>query len=331
MILFYFNPLFLIMTTPPLQLRCLTEQFVDNQKFKDMFRKFDAEYFKLKPREIIENYNVDVLKYVIFRNFNKKPREIIFWSYVLNKKQFIEFCKNNFPNLFVKTIKLEAYAYLGDIDKFTNLLVTTYTTNKYPSIQPLLNTCLIHALENKQVEMSIHIYYNIIIKNIKNFKFGPKHYKLVLMTHSLRCLRLFLPDIAVCLEDEAIYERFINYDSFYNELMNMSEEEIELIMSRSYVILVDKLIFGYGHPFNNKMDEIIKFILYKYFDKKDKKIIKFISQTLVFILNIRQVFMIEKFSSNNYSNDEKEEFFDQLKKSDEINMLDAYNSWEDFI
>lgn len=318
------------MSSSSLQLRCLTEQFVDNQKFKDMFRKFDEEYFKLKPREIVENYNVDVLKYTIFRNFNKKPREIIFWSYVLNKEQFIEFCKNNFPNLFVKTVKLEAYAYLGDIDKFTNILVTNYTTNKYPSIQPLLNTCLIRALENKQVEMSIYIYYDIILKNIKKFNFGPKHYKLVLMTHSLKCFRLFLPDISNCLEDEEIYERFINYDDFYNELMNMSEEEIELIMSRPYVILVDKLIFGYG-PFNHKMDEIIKFILNKYFDKKNKKIIKFISQSLVFIMNIRKALIIEKFSSNKYSNDEKEEFFDQLKKSDEINMLDEYNSWEDFI
>jgi len=96
-----------------LKLASFITQFVESQELRDIISNLDDKYKNYSGKDIVESGDINILKYLKYRGGPLDIEKIIFWSYVLNKQQFIEYCNNNFPKKDIIENKLDAYSYTG--------------------------------------------------------------------------------------------------------------------------------------------------------------------------------------------------------------------------
>lgn len=311
-----------------LQLRAFVTQFVESQEISDLINRFDKKFITLPEKEIIEIGNLDIVKYIHYRRILKNYTELIFWSFVYGKQNFIDFLSLHINTDLVKKNKLYSFAYTGEKDKFIKLISFTNikeNNNNELDKQDCLvetstfyNDCFLFSIYGNQLEMAkyLYIFTNTEIGQTKQY--NKKFFNQIIKSSS-EIIKYFIPLLANfdINPNYFIYSDMFDTSQFCNTLLEMNEDDFSFMLK--YDELLDYHIFSY--------DRVKRVFFYYLSHDGRKKVFRFLTTSDIPKLSNNSELLSYVFESPRILFEEKEEIYRIIKEKDVHNFLPS--TWQE--
>jgi len=311
-----------------LQLRTFVAQFVENQEISDLINRFDKKFITLTEKEIIEIGNLDIVKYIHYRRILKNYAEFIFWSFVYDKQNFIDFLSLHINADLVQKNKLYAKAYKGKKDEFIESVSFTNINgngngngnNELKDFDFLVETstfyndCFLFSIYGNQLEMAkyLYIYTNTEIGQTKQY--NKKFFNQIIKSSS-EIIKYFIPILANfdLNPNYFVFTDMFDTSQICNILLRINEDDFNFILK--YDELLDYYVFSYDR---------IKRVFFHYLsngENENKKIFRFLTINDIQKLSNNVELLSYLFKSPRILFEEKEEIYKIIKEKDVHSLL----------